>query len=129
MGRKSTRDAGLARVVACSSAPRARIREDLESRGIAPEFSVPVSSRLVDLTRALTPVQYATLLDGVAAAYGVHCDDLSRSARLEAREIYRLVQDFAVELKKLDEGLRILSAYLLRIRERAKRRGAAPLLH
>ena len=37
-----------------------------------------------------------------------------------ALEIQRLVQDFAVELQKLDEGLRLLSTYLLRIRDRAR---------
>jgi len=129
MGRKSFQAAWLGRGRAAAVTRRAKIREDLECRGVAPEFSVPVSERLVDLAGDLAPESYAAVLDGVAAAYGVHHADRARAARSDSAEIHRLVHDFAVELKKLDEGLRILSAYLLKIRDRARTRGAATLLH
>jgi hypothetical protein len=129
MGRKSFRAAWLERSRDVPATARARIREDLECRGVAPEFAVPVSARLVELADDLEPESYAAVLDGVAAAYGVHRADRSRVARDESVEIHQLIHDFAVELKKLDEGLRILSAYLLKIRDRARNRGEALLLH
>ncbi|NIU68228.1 MAG: hypothetical protein GWN73_23610, partial [Actinobacteria bacterium] len=58
---------------------------------------------------------YGLFLDGVAAARVAQSTD----AESDTAELQRLVQDFAVELKKLDEGLRLLSAYLLRIRDQA----------
>jgi hypothetical protein len=111
------------------AAPLARIREDLEGRGVPTQFSGSVAARLVKIAGDLGDAEYEAVLEGVAAAYGVYRDDESRSARVETREIHRLVQDFAVELKKLDEGLRILSAYLVRIRERTKNPVADRLLH
>jgi hypothetical protein len=97
--------------------PPRRVREDLEERGVAMAFSGPVAERLSTRVEGLTEAQYAALLDGVAAAYGVHRQE-GRSAQPAPLEMQRLIQDFAVELKKLDEGLRLLSTYLLRIRDR-----------
>jgi len=129
MARKISRAAPIDRGLDPAGAPVARIREDLEGRGVSPQFSDSVASRLAKIADDLGAAEYEAVLEGVAAAYGVHSEDESRGARVETREIHRLVQDFAVELKKLDEGLRILSAYLLRIRERTKRPNEGRLLH
>jgi hypothetical protein len=72
-----------------------RIQNDLERRGIPRNFSGAVAARLERAAASLNETEYGALLDGVAAAYGVHR-----------------------ELKKLDEGLQILSSYVLRIRDR-----------
>jgi hypothetical protein len=94
-----------------------RLRRDLELRGVGPAMSGPVAARIAARAGGLAPDAYVAFLDGVAAG---HCAPPG-DARAEAGalEIQRLVQDFAVELKKLDEGLRLLSSYLLRIRDRA----------
>ncbi len=94
-----------------------RLRRDLEERGIAAALAGPVASRIASRAADLSGDAYAAFLDGVAAAAGDPKED--PGAEAGAAEIQRLVQDFAVELKKLDEGLRLLSAYLLRIRDRA----------
>ena len=99
------------------AAPERDIRADLERRGVGAAFSGPVAERLVTRVEGLTEAQYAALLEGVAAAYGVHRQE-GQSAQPAPVEMQRLIQDFAVELKKLDEGLRLLSTYLLRIRGR-----------
>lgn len=103
--------------------PDRDVRADLERRGVAAAFSGPVAERLVTRVEGLTVAQYAALLDGVAAAYGVHRQE-GQSAPPAPAEMQRLIQDFAVELQKLDEGLRLLSTYLLRIRDRTS--GEAP---
>jgi hypothetical protein len=104
-------------------AGRRRIRVDLESRGVAPEFSQPVADRLAVIVRDLSPAEYVAVLDGVAAAYGVHRRDFDVAR--DVNEIQRLMDGFTGELRKLEEGLQILSAYLQRMRSRAARGHAA----
>jgi hypothetical protein len=99
------------------AALRERVRRDLELRGVAPAAAPAVAARIAVRAANLAPDAYAAFLDGVAAGHGAPRDDARADAG--ALEIQRLVQDFAVELKKLDEGLRLLSSYLLRIRDRA----------
>jgi hypothetical protein len=98
-------------------APARDLRADLARRGISGSFSEPVASRLATRVDGLTEAQYRALLEGVTAAYGVHRDE-GRAPQPAPAEMQRLIQDFAVELQKLDEGLRLLSTYLLRIRDR-----------
>jgi hypothetical protein len=43
-------------------------------------------------------------------------------------ELHRMLEDFAAELKKLDEGLRLVAAYLSRLREKTSVE-PAPTLH
>jgi hypothetical protein len=129
MGRKMGRETSPGVGMVQGAAPLARIREDLEGRGVPAQFSDSVAARLVKIAGDLGDAEYEAVLEGVATAYGVYRDDETRSARVETREIHRLIQDFAVELKKLDEGLRILSAYLLRIRERTRNPRGGRLLH
>jgi hypothetical protein len=129
MGRKSCRERSLGESAIRADLPDVRIREDLERRGVPADFSGSISTRLVEIAGDLSAAEYEAVLEGVAAAYGVHRERENRSARAESREIHRLVQDFAVELKKLDEGLRILSAYLVRMRERSRRRSSGLVLH
>ena len=94
-----------------------RLRRDLEQRGVAAAVSGPVAARIATRVAGLDPDAYAAFVDGVAAGHGAPREDARAEAG--ALEIQRLVQDFAIGLKKLDEGLRLLSTYLLRIRDRA----------
>jgi hypothetical protein len=109
---------------------RSRIRADLENKGVAPEFSESVADRLAMIAPDFSSEEYSAILDGVAAAYGVHRRD--REAALDASsdvdEIQRLMLGFAGELRKLEEGLQILSAYVHRMRSRAAR-GDTGLVH
>lgn len=100
-----------------SAALERRLRRDLEARGLAAALAGPVATRIAPRAAELSGDAYTAFLDGVAAASGGRRED--PGAEAGAAEIQRLVQDFAIELKKLDEGLRLLSAYLLRIRDRA----------
>lgn len=129
MGRKSCREGMPEEPGRRAELMSVHIREDLERRGVSSEFSGSVSARLAEIAEDLSAAEYAAVLQGVAAAYGVHRQRESQTARAESKEIHRLVQDFAVELKKLDEGLRILSAYLVRMRERSRGRSSGLVLH
>ena len=105
-----------------------RIRADLQSKGVSTEFSKPVAKKLAVIAEDLSPDEYAAVLDGVVAAYGAHCEGCGPPEQVdEAVEIRRLMRGFAVELRKLEEGLRVLSAYLLRLQTRTKRSSASPL--
>ena len=109
---------------------RSRILADLERHGIAPEFSQPVADRLTRIAPDLSPREYAAVLTGVAAAYGAHRDDVdaAEQSSSDVEEIQRLMRGFAGELRKLEEGLRILSAYVTRMRSRADSE-TPPTLH
>jgi len=101
-----------------------QIRSDLESRGVAPELSPPAARRLSPIARDLSPKEYIAVLDGVAAGY---VDPGELQAAGDIGEIRRLMDGFSRELRKLEEGLRILSAYAVRMGSRSKER--RPTLH
>jgi len=94
-----------------------RVRSDLEQRGIDPQFSQPVAERLVAIAPDLSVPEYAAILDGVTAAYSVHRDfaQPKGSAMQHGNEFRRLMEGCTGELRKLDEGLQMLSAYLVRM--------------
>jgi hypothetical protein len=106
-----------------------RVLSDLKDRGVDPEFSRPVAERLVAIAPDLSTLEYAAILDGVSAAYGVH-REISGSSDARSRdgkELQRLMDGFTGELRKLDEGLQILSAYLVRMGALLSREGSRNL--
>jgi hypothetical protein len=108
---------------------RQRIRADLESKGVSPVFSERLARRLEGLRSEPGSDAYAAALEGAAAAYDASRGDAElledRSSDIE--EIQRLMQGFAGELLKLEEGLGIISAYVLRMHNRATRDGGGVL--
>ena len=96
------------------------IARELEQRGVAPAFAIPVAQHLAVAPDFHGP-RRAAVLDGVVAAFSAHQPDyeaLEKSAE-NIDEIQRLMQGFAGELRKLEEGLRIVSAYVLRMHDKA----------
>lgn len=100
------------------------VRADLEERGVAPEFSRSVAERLTPIVADLRDEAYGAVLQAVAASYGVHHDDMRTLGQRsgDADHLQRLMRGFAGELRKLEEALRILNAYVTRMRSRAVRR-------
>ncbi len=109
---------------------RSRIRLDLERKGMAPESSAPVAERIAAIAAGLTPEEYAAVLDGVTTAYNVKrpASAPGVGASPDMAEIQRLMDGFSDELQKLDEGLRILSAYVTRMRSRSSK-DEPPIVH
>jgi hypothetical protein len=108
---------------------RSRIRADLESKGISPTFSACLAERLEAMNPEPGSDAYAAVLDGAAAVFDVYREDcraLEHSSR-DIDEIQRLMQGFAGELRKLEEGLRIVSAYVLRMHSKATKERAGVL--
>lgn len=99
------------------------IRADLEERGVTPEFSRSVAERLSPIVSDLHGEAYGAVLEAVAASYGVHDDDLRMLGQHsgDVDQIQRLMKGFVGELRKLEEAIRILSAYVTRMRSRAVR--------
>ena len=108
---------------------RRRIRADLESKGVSPEFSEPLAQRLERLRSEPGSDAYAAALEGAAAAYDAYLGDaeLLEDRSRDVEEIQRLMHGFAGELLKLEEGLRIISAYVMRMHNRATRDGGGML--
>ena len=87
------------------------LRGELERLGLARADAGPLAEHLVRLSRDLPEREYRALLQGVILG--------QRAARRPARspELQRMLEDFAAEIQKLDEGLRVITAYLSRLRE------------
>jgi hypothetical protein len=100
---------------------RERIRADLEDRGVSPGFSESLAQRLERLRSEPGSDAYSAALEGAAAAYDAYRDgaDLLEDRSRDVEEIQRLMQGFAGELVKLEEGLRIISAYVSRMQDTA----------
>jgi hypothetical protein len=109
------------------------IRQDLELRGVASDFSRSVSQRLEPFADDLSADAYEAILSGVAMAYGVHRRAGPQSgldaAPGDLDEMQRLMSDFASEIHKLDEALEMLAAYLTRLRTQALPPERARTLH
>jgi len=109
---------------ASPSARKRRLRADLESRGLPREMAQPMATRLAPLLKAASTRAYTAALDAAAAAVEVARDDarpqpLAPNRADDVAEIQRLMLGFTDELRKLEEGLRILSAFVVRMRTRA----------
>lgn len=106
--------------------PRTRdaLCDELERLGIARAEADPLAGRLLDLARELPEREYRALLEGVVLG---RRSNLGRAPR--SPELQRMLEDFAAELKKLDEGLRVLTAYLSRLREQTAPLEPARTLH
>lgn len=109
-------------------ARKRRLRADLESRGLSRELSQPMATRLAPLLKAASTRAYGAALDAAAAAVEVVRDgECAAPDRVigtpdragDVAEIQRLMLGFTDELRKLEEGLRILSAFVVRMRTRA----------
>ncbi|MDJ0868938.1 MAG: hypothetical protein QNK03_22710 [Myxococcota bacterium] len=98
-----------------------RVQRDLESLGVSAAFSAPVAARIAGLRPELGEDTYSAVLDGVTVAFDAHrshCDSLAGRVQ-DIDEIERLMKGFAGELRKLEEGLRIVSAYVTRMHTKA----------
>lgn len=102
-------------------ATKRRLRADLESRGLSRDLSQPMATRLAPLLEAASTRAYGAALDAAAAAVEVVRDGASgESSRAgDVAEIQRLMLGFSDELRKLEEGLRLLSAFVVRMRTRS----------
>jgi hypothetical protein len=114
-------DSGKAAALRCDL--RSPIRHDLENLGVAPQLSESVAQRLEGTVGKLSPQEYRAVLGSVAAAYGERSEEggLPGALAEDFADVQRLMQGFSEEVQKLDEGLRMLSAYVSRLRKRGAR--------
>ena len=115
---RSGRTESVGRGASAAQQRRERIRADLARRGVASDFSVSICDRLAPFSEDLTPELYDAVLSGVAMAYSVHRRgvEASRENGPDVREVERLMGGFVSELRKLDETLETLAAYVSRLR-------------
>jgi hypothetical protein len=103
------------------AALRNRIRHDLVRLGLARELSQALARKLEPTVAKLSAEESAAVLGSVADAYGESrepADAIGIGSR-EIADVQRLMQGFGEEVQKLDEGLRVLAAYVSRLRQRA----------
>ena len=110
---------------------RARIERDLDRLGVSAELRALLSRRLETLAPTLSEEAYRAALAGALVAHDLH-EQSARNAERSARdyqEIQRLLGVFSAEMKKLDEALRVLSAYVQRMRARVKTPARSESVH
>ena len=92
--------------------------------GRGAQFSEAVAQRLESTVAKLSPHEYGVVLSSVAAVYGERREDGDAPgiAPEDIADVQRLMQGFGEEVQKLDEGLRMLSAYVSRLRKRGAQR-------
>jgi len=115
--------AGESESESATLAPSDRLRSDLERLGLGATRIESVAQRLEPLLPTLSPEQYGAVLAGVAAGQASPADaveDCSEAFPLADAE--RLMEGVREEVQKLDEGLRMLSAYVTGLRKRAEPR-------
>ncbi len=104
-----------------------KMRELLQEQyGVDPGFTdplVPLLERFAET--APSPQEWEDLVQGLVVAYRA-----SQDTPAEPREeVQVLLQDAGAELRKLDESLKVLRVYLLRIQRTLKRGFFRRVLH
>lgn len=106
-----------------------RVRGDLEDHGITGCEAARLAEALTARLLERGPEGYEDLVAGAQMVSQVRLDlssDLGDSHR-ELRQLERLMGGFATELRKLDEVLEVLGAYMRRMRESASDNGRETL--
>lgn len=100
---------------------REQIARELEIRGVPRGVCRAMANRLVSSVANLDPSSYAAALDAAAASWAAQCTDPKAIQRSEKdlEHIEYLMQGFAAELRKLEESLRVISAYITRMHDTA----------
>lgn len=103
---------------------RERLRSDLERLGLAASEIRTVSRQLEPMLGDCSAEQYGALLVGVSARSGSREDPETGCEWFDdVAEVERLMHGVREEIQKLDEGLRMLSAYVTGLRRRSRLRG------
>ncbi|MEM7413043.1 MAG: hypothetical protein AAF430_22615 [Myxococcota bacterium] len=98
---------------------RVQLSEELVRLGLSRDEAEPLAGELLRMAEKLPAAEYRALVEGVVlgqrlrrAGSGIHESGTS--------SLTPILEDFASELKKLDEGLRVLTAYLVRLRDETR---------
>lgn len=91
--------------------PRESLRDELERLGLSQADAAPLADQLVRLAARLPAPEYRALVEGVVLGTRAGGAQTAPQSGFQ-----NLLEDFTTELKKLDEGLKVLTAYLTRLR-------------
>ena len=97
------------------STENVRIHSDLRERGIAEELRAAFAERLAPISASGPPEAYAAALDAVVLAYR-NGAPAAPTGPVSLNELQQLMTGFADELRKLEEAMRTLDAYVTRMR-------------
>jgi hypothetical protein len=109
---------------------RQRVCGDLARIGLLGEEAKRIAEAIVEQLRLTGPNGYEDLLAGVRFSHQARADVVADWARMqrELRQLERLMGGFGTEIRKLDEVLEVLAAYVRRMRTSVGD-GAKQLLH
>jgi hypothetical protein len=95
-----------------------RIRSDLGEIGLLGDEAERIAEAILEQLRLTGPDGYEDLLAGVRFSHQARTDAAAELAQMqrELKQLERLMGGFATELRKLDEVLEVLAAYVRRMR-------------
>ncbi len=94
------------------------IQADLETRGVTKPLARRLAEAIAKRTAVLDGGRYQGVVAGIALAVTAQNKEIAelRKAADELGEVQRLLGSFTDELKKLDEALETLAAYVVRMK-------------
>ena len=96
----------------------AKLRLALEARGVAPGLIARLTEVLLPKFEGRGRQEAQDLIEAVAVSYRVYAGDEMKEPGSERQEFENLFADIADEIRKLDEGVRLLAGYAIQIRQR-----------
>jgi hypothetical protein len=95
------------------------IAADLVARGLEPPLAQRLAQAIAKRSPVLDAARYQGVVAGVALAFTAQRRELEqlRKAADDLGEMHRLLASFTDELKKLDEALETLAAYVVRMKK------------
>ena len=118
MGDESNGREKMEQVELQEEALRQRVCTDLAKTGLLGEEAKRIAEAIVEQLRLTGPGGYEDLLAGVRFSHQARADAMADWTRMqrELRQLERLMSGFGTEIRKLDEVLEVLAAYVRRMR-------------
>ena len=101
----------------------AKLRLALEARGVAPELIARLTEVLLPRFEGRGREEAQDLIEAVAASYRIYAGEAVKGPAAERQEFENLFSDIANEIRKLDEGVRLLAGYAIQLRQRVEASG------
>jgi len=95
----------------------ATVRRALEKRGVSSTLAARLADALVPILKNLSAEEAEALIDGAELTSRITGKVAFEKPVAAIAGLENLFSDFATEIRKLDEGLRMLTSYAIQIRK------------
>ena len=104
-----------------------KLRDALEAGGLPPAFAAKISNALLPRVSGLQSDEIRMVIEGVLVASRIYGGAPFEKTSADPETWDRIFCDIANEIRKLDEGVRMLASYAIQIRHRVEGSPDGPL--